>query len=399
MNCKHHCRLAWTAIVAALFHSIAAAHLYGQPMRANAELRVPVTRTLKDLLNTPPLMLDDGTLVRLGLEADQVPANAGALLYCLVEGTSLPDKWRACSLGPLLIHGPGPIHTSEYPIVRQHWLALRQCTLLFMVGVSAGNMESRTFSLRRRNGRDLGWLSIRRFGDPAQPFYAHQAPSASCDSQCSEFMQTSQGPRDPADAPAVSIFQPSPDSARLPLYDGGQPIVVRGTIQGVRYAYAEDRPLPRHVPQEVDPAMCLSDNAGFVRMRADPPLYGDPRQDALTRWWIDGQPVSAVTAAPAPEFTGPWTSLLLSLHSANIFVCLDPGALRITADPRQISFELLWCSEGTVPVGRWQTVARTRRLNVTGKEVELLPIVPQVRRSNRIAFQPYLIPDGNTPIR
>lgn len=62
---------------------------------------IPVVTTWEELQKLPPIVLEDGVKVRLGLEANKFPQWSGGLLYCLTEGHRAFSESDSTSLGPV----------------------------------------------------------------------------------------------------------------------------------------------------------------------------------------------------------------------------------------------------------------------------------------------------------
>ena len=364
-----------TAALFLILFAIDAAGAQTAPQSSAAE--IPVVSTYADLLKLPPIKVDGGITIRLGIEARECPQWGGLLLYCLPEGFELPLSWEdgenRCGPVQVFIQKEGDNAQvrarSKSESSRQENADYKHCKFLFVkpfMGLSTGTWHISVSSL---SGVPLGHLSAAVTGKEFHPWMPWN-----WDWERAKMQQSTEV----KNTPMTFVTQCSSGIA-LPYWDGMQPIVFddKSLYGQLKLKHLETDKLPALVPQEPDTGLKLS----IVKETTDGPILevisdsdifiSRPDHHFLTRWWVNGesfipQQKSVLREGYGKVNTGREQHLRLLFDAAKI------GAK--TGD--RIGLQLLYCRN------EWSSVDEIKDV----KALFEFDRAAQVRLTNRVEF-------------
>src|SRR5882672_290249 len=283
---------------------------------------LPTVRKWKDLLEQPPLEVEEGVQVRFGIEGRTSPAGTEVLIYCLTEGFSewTTGYWND-RLGPLRISvaegdGNEPKLREAVPLPKMQ--GDKNAVLLFVHAIHLVRSVNYRVALFTDEGRLIAASTVRGTEEFFHPWLAWDG--------------------DPGWVNAGSITRVI-DATALPAWRDRP--VYRSRREDL-IAHQGDR-LP-HMPESPDPGFHIRIEKDLLILVSDVDLWIlRPYEYLLMRWWLNGKPY----VPPEDKGTGIMThngayDVLRNLDLRLLFKPADIGA----KSGDRVDLQVLYCSDG-----------------------------------------------------
>jgi len=290
----------------------------------------------------PAIDLGKGVRVRLGIEAAECPADGGVLVYCIAEGYdgSCGAGWRV--LGPvrLDVRRERPreirhIHQKLGRLLRLDAANLRKSRALFARAAAVTRAGKYRISVQTAKGREIAFARLLARQDAASPWMP--------------WLMSKPGPNPKHKVPNWYVENGRAGPA-VPRWDGSRILVREPLGEKTHPKLSPQTPLPACLPERPVAGVktTVQGNAVTIAFPAGSLGVQSPRQQFLTRWWVNGRPVM-----PKPARLARLNRLEQEIRAVQAFnpgeyrlhVILAPDRLGAKTGDR-VRLQLLYCRGG-----------------------------------------------------
>lgn len=310
-----------------------------------------VVRSLAELREQPVIDLQGGGRIRIGIETTKAAPHGGVLVYCLAEGDYRPantdrmdENTREC--GPVLVRSrqAGPRDVAW--ILREKQEQLKRLGGELFVAVAEIGDRRTPVEVLLPSGEVMATVDVATDGQVHHDWLGWSERQG-------EYERI-----EPTDDETPRTFRVTNDAAE-PVWPTFESAVLRDGVQLAADKEREGAPLPRLATLEPDPKLKLSMRGMTLTLRADDRLHvNDPREEILTRWWINGEPCQDRGGLRTPHDLIDGQEMLkrrIDAKEVRLELRFDANRLGAKKGDR-IKLQLLHSPSGWEPVRRGQFV-------------------------------------------
>jgi hypothetical protein len=333
------------------------------------KLAIAEVKTWEDLLKQPPLDLGGGVKVRLGVEATRCPRWAGVLLYAYTEGYDdrVVQRVNRDRLGPLWVSvrfGERSLDAKlKITFLPRAWQAGDKSPRLFCRPFMIDRAGEYQVTVRTEQGKEVAQVVVTGEDDSVKPFHPW-SPLLLLEDARHERVGTEYKFRRTSPATATyrgqGIALPNLPSD-LGFHRGGGAVRPRKEKPAEPEVPFGKGPLPKLLPEQVDPGLKLTVDAEKMLLRVTPtrPLTTyRPDEHFLARWWVNGKPFAPRQVDPIPTLGG--GAVVYQDEDVLIKLQVQPRSWGAKQGDR-VELQLLYCPTGWLPVRNPQTSEKAGR--------------------------------------